>query len=170
MKKRISIIFIALSLTILSFTTISSSTETDELGKKIFHAIEQNDFESIKKMMVSTTDVESTLDNIEMDEDRKINVKKSLIEKINVDRDLTISTIEKGFKEIREVFESKRCKKGIEIHKVTPKTSVVNGLPFEIGDLRIEFKCGKTIEAMNVKVIKTESGWYILEKLRLIQE
>ena len=106
----------------------------------------------------------------EMDEERKIKVKKSLIEKINSDSDITISTIEKGFKEIREAFESKKCKKRIEIHKITPKTSVVNGLPFEIGDLRIEFKCGNTIEAINVEVIKTESGWYILEKLRLIHE
>lgn len=170
MKKITSIVFIGLSFIILSFTKSSSSTGTDDLGNKIFNAIEQNDFESIKKMMVSTADVENTLDHFQMDEARKANVKKSLIEKITGDWELTITTIEKGFKDIREVFESKKCKKGIVIHKITPKTSVVNGLPFEIGDLRIEFKCGKTIHAMNVEIIKTESGWYILEKLRLIHE
>ena len=170
MKKITSIVLIGLSLIILSFTKSSSSTEADDLGNKIFNAIEQNDFESIKKMMVSTADVESTLDHFEMDEGRKANVKKSLTEKIAGDWELTMTTVEKGFKEIREVFESKKCKKGIVIHKITPKTSIVNGLPFEIGDLRIEFKCGKTIDAMNVEIIKTESGWYILEKLRLIHE
>lgn len=170
MKKITSIVLIGLSLIILSFTKSISSTGTDDLGNKIFKAIEQNDFESIKKVMVSTVDVESTLDHFEMDEARKANVKKSLTEKITGDWELTMTTIEKGFKEIREVFESKKCKKGIVIHKITPKTSVVNGLPFEIGDLMIEFKCGKTIDAMNVEIIKTESGWYILEKLRMIHE
>ena len=170
MKKITSIVFIGLCFIILSFAKSSSSTGTDDLGNKIFNAIEENDFEAIKKMMVSTEDVESTLDHFEMDESRKTNVKKSLTEKITGDWELTMTTIEKGFKEIREVFESKKCKKGIVIHKITPKTSVINGLPFEIGDLRIEFKCGKTIDAMNVEIIKTESGWYILEKLRLIHE
>jgi hypothetical protein len=170
MKKLTPIALIGLSLIILSFTKSSSSTGTDDLGNKIVNAIEQNDFESIKKMMVSTADIESTLDHFEMDEARKANVKKSLIEKIIGDLELTLTAIEKGFKDIREVFESKKCKKGVVIHKITPKTSVVNELPFEIGDLRIEFKCGKTIDAMNVEIIKTESGWYILEKLRLINK
>lgn len=170
MKKISSIVLIGISVIILSFTKSNSSTSADDLGNKIFKAIEQNDFESIKNMMVSTADVVSTLDHFEMEEERKVKVKKSLTEKITGDWELTMTTIEKGFKEIREVFESKKCKKGIIIHKITPKTSVVNGLPFEIGDLRIEFKCGKNIDAMNVEIIKTETGWYILEKLRMIHE
>ena len=170
MKKLTSIALIGLSLIILSFTKSSHSTGTNDLGNKIFNAIEQNDFESIKKMMVSTADVVSTLDHFEMDEARKANVKKSLTEKITGDWELTMTTIEKGFKDIRAVFASKKCKKDIIISKIIPKTSVVSELPFEIGDLRIEFKCGKTIDAMNVEIIKTESGWYILEKLRLIHE
>jgi len=171
MKRITSIVFIVLSIVIFSFAkTKKSSKETDEFGLKVFQAIEQNDFELIKKMMVSKEDVESTLDHFEMDEARKSNVKKSLTAKITEDWELTMSTIEKGFYEIREVFESKKCKKDIIIHRIKRNTSVVHGLPFEIGELKIEFKCGKTVNAFNVEIIKTETGWYILEKLRLIHK
>jgi hypothetical protein len=148
----------------------SGSTTPEELAGRIFSAIESNDFGAIRQLMVDTDDVAATLDHFEMDANRREKVKKSLVEKIQTDMELTLSTIETGFNDIRSVFSSKKCKKGIVMGTVNRNTSVVNGLPFEIGDLDIEIVCGKHQEKMTVEIIHTESGWYILEKLRPIHQ
>ena len=148
----------------------SGSTTPEELAGRIFSAIESNDFGAIRQLMVDTDDVAATLDHFEMDANRREKMKKSLVEKIQTDMELTLSTIETGFNDIRSVFSSKKCKKGIVMGTVNRNTSVVNGLPFEIGDLDIEIVCGKHQEKMTVEIIQTESGWYILEKLRLTHQ
>ncbi len=148
----------------------SGSSTPEELAGRIFSAIESNDFGAIRQLMVDTDDVAATLDHFEMDANRREKMKKSLVEKIQTDMELTLSTIETGFNDIRSVFSSKKCKKGIVMGTVNRNTSVVNGLPFEIGDLDIEIVCGKHQEKMTVEIIQTESGWYILEKLRLTHQ
>ena len=148
----------------------SGSSTPEELAGRIFSAIESNDFGAIRQLMVDTDDVAATLDHFEMDANRREKMKKSLVEKIQTDMELTLSTIETGFNDIRSVFSSKKCKKGIVMGTVNRNTSVVNGLPFEIGDLDIEIVCGKHQEKMTVEIIHTESGWYILEKLRLTHQ
>ena len=146
----------------------SGSATPEELAGRIFTAIESNDFGAIRKLMVDPADVALTLDHFDMDANRREKVKKSLVEKIQTDMELTLSTIEGGFNDIKTVFSSKKCKKGIVMGTVTRNSSPVNGLPFEIGDLDIEIVCGKHHERMTVEIIHTESGWYVLEKLRLI--
>ena len=147
----------------------SGSSTPEELAGRIFTAIESNDFGAIRKLMVDPADVALTLDHVDMDANRREKVKKSLVEKIQMDMELTLSTIETGFNDIRSVFSSKKWKQGIvEMDFVSSLTEEEIGLPFEIGDLDIEIVCGKHHERMTVEIIHTESGWYILEKLRLI--
>jgi hypothetical protein len=150
---------------------VSSGLSTpEELAGRIFTAIESNDFGAIRKLMVDPADVALTLDHFDMDANRREKVKKSLVEKIQTDMELTLSTIEGGFNDIQAIFSSKKCKKGHSMGNISQNINVVNGLPFEIGDLEIEIVCGKHLEKMTVEVIHTESGWYILEKLRLLPQ
>ena len=162
--------FLGSSLFTLLMLVSSGSKTPEELAKRIFSAIEVNDFGVIQHLLVDPADVALTLDHFEMDANRREKVKKSLVGKIQTDMELTLSTIETGFNDIRSVFSSKKCKKGIVMGTVNRNTSVVNGLPFEIGDLDIEIVCGKHQEKMTVEIIQTESGWYILEKLRLTHQ
>lgn len=148
----------------------SGSSTPEELAGRIFTAIESNDFGAIRKLMVDPADVALTLDHFDMDANRREKVKKSLVEKIQTDMELTLSTIQEGFNDIHAVFSAKKCKKGVAMGTVTRNSSPVNGLPFEIGDLDIDIFCGKHHEKMTVEIIHTESGWYILEKLRLIHQ
>jgi hypothetical protein len=142
----------------------------EELGAQIYKAIEANDLEAIKGLIVTTEDIIATLDHFDMDTNRREKVKRSLVEKVEQDMPLTIATIEKGFKNIQAVFSSKKCKKGHSMGNISQNINVVNGLPFEIGALEIEIVCGKHLEKMTVEIIHTETGWYILEKLRLLPQ
>ena len=148
----------------------SGSSTPEELAGRILTAIESNDFGAIRKLMVDPADVALTLDHFDMDANRRERVKKSLVEKIQMDMELTLSTIEDGFNNIQTVFSSKKCKKGVFMGSITRNSSPVNGLPFEIGDLDIEMVCGKHHEKMTVEIIHTETGWYVLEKLRLLHQ
>jgi hypothetical protein len=146
----------------------SGSSTPEELAGRIFSAIQSNDFGAIRNLMVDTDDVAATLDHFDMDANRREKMKKSLVGKIQTDMESTLSTIEGGFNDIQTVFSSKKCKKGVVMGTVNRNSSPVNGLPFEIGDLDIEIVCGKHVEKMTVEIIHTETGWYILEKLRLL--
>jgi hypothetical protein len=162
--------FLGSSLFTLLMLVSSGSKTPEELAKRIFSAIEANDFGAIQQLMVDPADVAFTLDHFDMDANRREKVKRSLVEKVEQDMPLTVATIERGFNDIQAVFSSKKCKKGIGMGTVTRNSSPVNGLPFEIGDLDIEIVCGKHLEKMTVEIIHTESGWYILEKLRLLPQ
>ena len=162
--------FLGSSLFTLLMLVSSGSKTPEELAKRIFSAIEANDFGAIQRLMVDPADVAFTLDHFDMDANRREKVKRSLVEKVEQDMPLTVATIERGFNDIQAVFSSKKCKKGPGMGTVTRNSSPVNGLPFEIGDLDIEIVCGKHLEKMTVEVIHTESGWYILEKLRLLPQ
>lgn len=162
--------FLGSSLFTLLMLVSSGSKTPEELARRIFSAIEANDFGVIQQLMVDPADVAFTLDHFDMDANRREKVKRSLVEKVEQDMPLTVATIERGFNDIQAVFSSKKCKKGIVMGTVTRNSSPVNGLPFEIGDLDIEIVCGKHYEKMTVEIIHTESGWYILEKLRLLPQ
>jgi hypothetical protein len=168
--------FLGSSLLTLLMLVSSGSKTPEELAKRIFSAIEANDFGAIQQLMVDPADIALTLDHFEMDANRREKVKRSLVEKMEQDMPLTVSTIEKGFKDVQAVLSSKKCKKCIvDMGLVNSITSQEIGLPFEIGDLDIEILCYKqvekiSVEKMTVEIIHTESGWYILEKLRLLPQ
>lgn len=151
---------------LLSSVNAVNPTSAEDLGNKIFESIKQGDFETIKALIVSSEDIIQTINHSNLNEEKKESLKVSLIEKLETDSEKTLIQIENGFKKTREVFESKKCKNGVEINKIKSQVNPVLGL--EIGELEIEFICKKNIETINVEVIKTESGWFILEKLRLV--
>lgn len=166
MKKLSLPVLLFLVWNLLSSVHMVIPTSAEDLGNKIFEAIKQDNFEMIKGLIVTTDDIIQTINHSDMDEEKKESFKIGLVGKIETDSEKTLQQIEDGFKDIREVFVSKKCKKGVAMGKITSRTSPIKG--FQIGDLEIEFICKEDVETINVEIIKTKSGWFILEKLRLV--
>ena len=168
MKRISSFTLIAFSILFFGFTTPEKPKTLDDLGKEIFEAINNKDLKMVKSFIVTAEEIESTIDNSDMAEDKKTVFKSQFADKITTDMDKTVLQIEKGFNEIRKNIKSKKCKGGVTIGQITPKTNKLRNLPIELGDLEILYSCKDDIEKINVEVIKTDAGWRILEKLRLV--
>ena len=168
MKIKSTLALLLLSTLIFVFTAIDKPTTLDQLGNEIFDAINNNDLEKVKSLIVSIEEIETTVNNSDMPEDKKSTFKSQFSMKIKSDMDKTITKIEEGFLKIKENIDSKKCTNGVSIGEITPKTNKLRNLPIELGELEIQYSCKDDIERINVEVIKTESGWRILEKLRLV--
>lgn len=167
MFKSTFLFFSMISWVLLSSVSSVSSDSTEKLGNTIFKTIQDNDFNALKELIFTTDDVLQTIEEYDMPEDRKQKLIEGFVGKMESDLKTTIDQIEIGFKAIRKKIESKKCKKEIQLTKCSPNTSGIEGLPFEIGHLEIEFTCMNETETIDVEIIKTNTGWYILEKLRL---
>ncbi|MFZ9846792.1 MAG: hypothetical protein ACO3EE_01420 [Flavobacteriales bacterium] len=79
----------------------------------------------------------------------------------------TIKKIIYKFDEITKKLTDKNCLPNFTITKITPEKQTLKS-NIELGKLDIEITCGINQETITVKIIKTKSGWKILEKLKLI--
>ncbi len=170
MKKYFGLLLLFL---ILIFSNCKNSEKTsittiEELGELVFEAIVKNDFEEIKVLMVKIEELENTVDNSELSEDLKTEFKKEMIEKFNSDKDKTINNMESEFENIQENIQSKSCGSNVNLGEIKCSIRYLNNVPFEIGSLEVSYDCEGDIETVNVKVIKTDDGWRLIEKLRLV--
>lgn len=163
----------AASLLLISFTLSGfRTTDGPKLGKQIYEAINANDLEKVQSFIVTIRELEATVENSEMGEDEKADFIADFSSRLKsgkYSRDKKLYQVEKAFYEIRTNIENKQCKDGVILGEITSKTLKLRN-HIEIGYLTINYSCKADSEAIKVTVIKTDFGWRIFERLRLVDK
>ena len=64
---------------------------------------------------------------------------------------------------IRDVKQTKGKLKKVSLIKIIDKTRKLNGLPFTIGDVKIEYSSNGKKGLNTIEAIKAETGWRIFD-------
>lgn len=170
MKKHLGLLLLIGALLFNSCNNSQSSEEMtfEELGELVFEAIINDDFDEIKSLMVTLEELEKTVENSDLPESQKVKFKSEMTEKFNTDKDKTLSKMESGFEGIQESLNAKSCGSNVNLGEIKCSIRILHKVPFKLGNLELRYECEGELETVNVEIIKTDDGWRVLEKIRLV--
>lgn len=149
----------------LSFQNNKNSSSPTDLAHEIFRCISKNDKKDFVKLIATTSDLEKTTDELQLDSIQKNSLRKELINKFESQRAQNEKTFLQTFDLVFKDLNYSKWK----ITEIKPETNKLK-LGIELSELSINYLTKKKTRTLKVKIIKTVNGWKMLEKIRRIEQ
>jgi len=156
-------------IAILFLTSLNSfSVNTDSLAvnfsKSLIKYIKEKNNLGLIDLRVKKSEIDFLLEKHNVSGEKGLKIKSFLLEKYS-EKALSVSMfkfVESFCKQIKD----RKCKyKKLQFLKVENRTTLLNTIPIEVGELHVFYSYKKRIGKIIVEVILTESGWKILDDI-----